>query len=88
MESVTKVTVVIPTALWEDVKRLTPAGKRSQLVSEALQAELRRRQRLVQLEQLRQFQDYMRDKYGELPGAAAEIAEMRQERDDANTAVR
>ena len=66
----------------EDGERLTPAGEFSQLASEAMQAEQRRHQRLAQLEQLRQFQGYMLDKYREMPGAAAEIAEMRQERDD------
>jgi hypothetical protein len=66
----------------EDVERLRADGQRSQLAGETLQTEVRRRQRLAQLEQLRQFQGYMRDEYGELPGAAAEIAEMRQERDE------
>ena len=88
MNSVSKVTLVIPTALWEKVKRVVPAGQRSRLVSEALQAELRRRQRQAQAEQLRQFHGYLHEKYGELPSAADDLAAMRQERDDANTAMR
>ena len=41
---VTRVTLVVPGKLWEDVKRLVPAGRRSQLVTEALEAEVNRRQ--------------------------------------------
>lgn len=77
---VTRVTIALPKKLWEDVKHTVPAGQRSGLVAEALENELRRRQRQNQLQQLRQFQETMRAKYGELPSSAGEIDEMRQER--------
>ena len=51
------------------------------LVTEALANEIRHRERLAQFDQLRQFQDYMRSKYGELPSSAKEIAAIRTERD-------
>jgi hypothetical protein len=82
MSEQTRVTLVIPTQLWEHVKRLAPERQRSRLVIEALQAEVQRRERLRQLESLHQFQETMIRKYGELPEAAADITRMRQERDD------
>jgi metal-responsive CopG/Arc/MetJ family transcriptional regulator len=85
MSNVSKVTLVLPTSLWEKVKQLVPPGQRSKMVSEALQAELRHRQRLEQVGQLRQLQDYLRGKYGELPGSVDELTAMREERDDAIT---
>lgn len=36
----TRVTLVVPNQVWENVKRLVPAGRRSQLVTEALEAEV------------------------------------------------
>jgi metal-responsive CopG/Arc/MetJ family transcriptional regulator len=82
MSEYLRVTVVLPKKLWEDVKQRVPVRKRSRLVAEALEAELRRRERREQLERLAQFQDYMRQKYGELPGGAESIQETREERDD------
>lgn len=82
MSELSRVTLTIPKKLWQDVKRLAPAGQRSRLVTEALEAEIRRRKRLENLEQLRQLQETMRQKYGELPSSADEIAQIRQERDD------
>jgi hypothetical protein len=76
-----RVTLVLPKNLWENVKKLAPARQRSRLVAEALDAEVRRRGRIAQLEQLSQFQDYMRQKYGELPGSAEDIQAIREERD-------
>jgi len=78
---VTRVTIALPKKLWEDVKHAVPAGQRSGLVASALENELRRRQRQGQFEQLRQFHETMRAKYGELPSSADDIDQMRQERD-------
>ena len=78
---VTRVTLVIPGKLWEDVKRLVPAGRRSQLVAEALEAEVNRRQQQELLDNIRRFQDYLFDKYGETPSSVDEINQMREERD-------
>ena len=82
MSEYLRVTVILPKKLWEDVRQKVPARKRSRLVAEALEAEMRRRNRLEQLERLVQFQAYMRQKYGELPGSAEAIQEAREERDD------
>ena len=81
MSEVTRVTVVIPKKLWEEVKRIAPPGGRSRLVADALESEIRQRRRTAQLEQLKRHQEYMRKKYGELPSSADEITKMRQERD-------
>ncbi len=81
MGQTSRVTLVFPKELWEEVKRIVPAGKRSRLVAEALEAEIRRRKRVEQLNNLQRFQEYMRGKYGELPSSAEDIEKMRQERD-------
>ena len=81
MSEVTRVTLVIPKKLWEEVKRIAPSGGRSRLVAEALETEIRLRKRLTQLEQLNQHQKYMRNKYGELPSSVDDITKMRRERD-------
>jgi metal-responsive CopG/Arc/MetJ family transcriptional regulator len=81
MKDVSRVTLVLPKALWEDVKRLIPSGGRSRLVAEALEAEIRRRKRLEQVSHIRQLQELMRAKYGELPSGAEDIERMREERD-------
>jgi hypothetical protein len=78
---VARVTLVVPGKLWEDVKRLVPAGRRSQLVTEALEAEVNRRQQQELLESIRQFQDYLFSKYGESPSCVDDINQMREERD-------
>jgi hypothetical protein len=82
MSEYSRVTIILPKKLWEDVKQKVPARKRSRLVAEALEAEMRRRGRLEHLERLMQFQEKMRHKYGELPGSAGAIQEMRDDRDD------
>ena len=82
MSELSRVTLVIPKKLWEEVKRVIPAGQRSRLVVEAIEAEIRRRQRLEQLHHLRRFNDYMRDKYGEMASSVEDIEKMREERDD------
>ena len=76
----TRVTLVVPEKLWEDVKRLVPAGRRSQLVTEALELEVGRRQQQELLENIRQFQDYLFGKYGEMPSSVDDINAMREER--------
>jgi metal-responsive CopG/Arc/MetJ family transcriptional regulator len=82
MTQVTRVTIALPKDLWETVKLSVPAGQRSGLIAAALESELRRRKRLSQLDQLRQFQENMKSKYGVLPSSADDIQEMRLERDD------
>ena len=79
---VTRVTIALPKKLWERVKQTVPAGQRSGLVAQALESELRHRQRLENFDGLLKFQQSMRAKYGELPQGAGEINEMRQEHDD------
>ncbi len=88
MRDTTRVTVVLPVALWEEVKEMVPAGQRSRLVAEALEAEIRRRKRLEQLERLRRFQDYLLEKYGEMPSSVEDIRQMREERDAEITGLR
>ncbi len=82
MNEFSRVTLILPKNLWEKVKQITTAGQRSRWVAGVLEAELRRQRRLDQLEVLKCFQSYMRDKYGLLPSGSAEIEAMRQERDD------
>ncbi len=82
MSELSRVTVVLPRKLWEKVKRMVPAGQRSRLVADALETELKRRRRSEQVEELKRFQSYMREKYGQLPSSAPEIEATRQERDD------
>jgi len=81
LQKVIRVTLALPRDLWETVKCSIPAGQRSGLVAKAIEKELRHRKRLEQLERLRQFQDYMRDKHGEFPAGALDIEQMREERD-------
>ena len=76
---VTRVTIALPRTLWESVKKTVPPGKRSRLVAQALESELRRRQRVEQAAELRQFQQGMRAKYGELPSSADDPDVARQE---------
>jgi hypothetical protein len=45
------------------------------------QAELRRRQNLAQMSELRHFHESMQAKYGTLPSSAEEIDAMRTERE-------
>lgn len=81
MKDLERVTLVLPKALWEEVKRLVPSGGRSRLVAEALENEIRRRKRLDQVNRIRQLQETLRSKYGELPSSAEDIERMRAERD-------
>jgi hypothetical protein len=81
MKEVERVTLVLPKSLWEDIKRLVPSGQRSRLVAEALEAEIRRRNRLEQLNNIRLLQESLRSKYGEMASGAEDIAKMREEHD-------
>ena len=88
MKAVERVTLALPKDLWEDVKRLIPAGKRSRMVAQALESELRRIRRLDQLAQLKRLQEDMRSRYAELPSSADEIEALRQEREDEQSSLR
>jgi hypothetical protein len=88
MVNTTRVTLVLPEELWEEVKQMVPSGHRSRLVAEALEAEVRRRKRWEQLERVRQFQDYLFEKYGEMPSSVEEINQMRGDRDAQITGLR
>jgi metal-responsive CopG/Arc/MetJ family transcriptional regulator len=88
MQQVTRVTIALPRDLWENIKNTIPAGKRSGLIAQALENELRRRKRMEQFESLRQHQDRMSKKYGQLPASAEDIEKTRQERDDEQSGLR
>ncbi len=88
MTHTARVTLVLPANLWEEVKQMVPSGQRSRLVAEALEAEVRRRKQLEQLERVTQFQDYLFEKYGEMPSSVEEINRMREERDAQITGLR
>lgn len=85
---VTRVTLTLPARLWEDVKRLAPAGKRAQLVAQALEAEVGRRERLEAFERAREYGDALLAKYGALPSCVDDINQMREERDAEVTGLR
>ncbi len=88
MADVARVTLVLPKSLWEEVKRMVPPGQRSRLVAEVLEAEVRRWKQQQQLERLRRFQDYLFEKYGEMPGSVEDIRQMREEHDAEITGLR
>ncbi|HOC22108.1 MAG: hypothetical protein GYA30_07105 [Chloroflexi bacterium] len=81
MTETTRVTLVLPTALWEELKRLAPPGERSRFAAEALEAEIRRQRRREQLLQIQQLQKTLFEKYGEMPAGAEELHQLREERD-------
>ena len=82
MGDTARVTISLPKELWEDIKNAVPAGQRSRLVAQALETEIRRRKRSEQLVNLVRLHELMVEKYGEQPDSAAEIEQMRQERDN------
>ncbi len=82
MAATTRVTIVLPNDLWEEAKRLVPSGERSRFVAKALEAEIRKRKRLKQLEEIRKCAAYMREKYGQTPSSIEDIRDMREERDE------
>lgn len=81
MDDTTRVTLVLPADLWENVKRLVPSGQRSKMVAEAIEVEIRRRQRIEQLSRLRSLRDKLVNKYQTFPDSAEDIQIMREERD-------
>ena len=81
MEDTTRVPLVFPRNLWEEVKRLVPSGQRSQVVAGILEEEISRRRQLELLESIGQFQAYLLEKYGEMPSSVDDIHQMREERD-------
>ena len=83
-----RVTLTLPARLWEDVKRLAPAGKRAQLVAQALEAEVGRRERLEAFERAREYGDALLAKYGTMSSSVEDINEMREERDAEITGLR
>ena len=88
MTDTVRVSLVFPQQLWEEVKRIIPVGKRSQVISEATELEIRRRRRLESIERLRALQDEFRQKYGEMPSCVEDIRQMREERDAEITGLR
>ena len=88
MTDVARVTLVLPGKLWEDVKRLAPAGKRSRWVTEALKAEIRRQEQWEAFERVRRLGDALLAKYGEMPSCVDDINQMREERDAEITGLR
>jgi len=59
---------------------LVPAGQRSKMVTQAIEVEVRRRQRLEKLDQLQTLREKLTSKYGILPDSAEDIEALRQER--------
>ncbi len=88
MADVARVTLVLPKALWEEVKQMVPAGQRSRLVAEALEAQVRRFQRREAFKRACQLGDELLSRYGEMPSSAEEIRQMREERDAEITGLR
>jgi metal-responsive CopG/Arc/MetJ family transcriptional regulator len=88
MKDVTRVTLVLPRKLWEEVKQMVPSGQRSRLVAKALEAEILRRKQWEAFERARQLGDELLEKYGELPSSVEEIYQMREGRDVEITGLR
>ena len=81
MSGMTRVTLVLPVKLWEEVKHTVPKGQRSRLVSEALKTEIVHRKRRAAFERARQVGDELLAKYGEMPSCVEDIRQMREDRD-------
>ncbi|PIU55224.1 MAG: hypothetical protein COS88_05230 [Chloroflexi bacterium CG07_land_8_20_14_0_80_51_10] len=81
MTKATRVSLVFPSDLWEEVKRQIPAGERSKVIAEATAQELKQRQRLEALERARALGDELARKYGVMPSCVEDIRQMREERD-------
>jgi hypothetical protein len=88
MADTVRVSLVFPRQLWEEVKRLIPRGERSRVIAEATEWEIRKRQRLDALEQVRALGDKLKGKYGEMPSCVEDIRQMREERDAEITGLR
>ncbi|HDN79964.1 MAG: hypothetical protein DRI61_01545 [Chloroflexi bacterium] len=88
MGDTVRVSVVFPRQLWEEVKRLIPAGQRSKVIAEATEREIRRRKRMESLERIKALQEELYRKYGEMPSCVEDIRQMREERDAEITGLR
>lgn len=88
MNDTVKVSLVFPRDLWEEIKRVIPAGERSRVIAEATEKEIRRRQRLESIKRLQALQEEFRQKYGEMPSCVEDIRQMREERDVEITGLR
>ena len=88
MADTVRVSVVFPRQLWEEVKRLIPAGQRSKVIAEATEREIRRRKRMESLERIKALQEELYAKYGEMPSCVEDIRQMREERDAQITGLR
>jgi len=88
MADTVRVSLVFPRQLWEEIKRIIPAGERSRVIAEAAEQEIRRRKRLQALERVRALGDEFRRKYGEMPSCVEDIRQMREERDAEITGLR
>lgn len=81
MADTTRVTLVLPTNLWEELKRMVPSGQRSRVMAEALEAKLQQQQRREAFEHAQKVGDALAKKYGNLPSSVEEIRLIREERD-------
>jgi len=81
MADTVRVSLVFPRQLWEEIKRIIPAGERSRVIAEAAEQEIRRRKRLQALERVRALGDEFRRKYGEMPSCVEDIRLKREARD-------
>ena len=88
MSDTVRVSLVFPYDLWEEIKRVIPAGERSRVIAEATEQEIRRRQRLESIKRLQALQEEFRQKYGEMPSCVEDIRQMREERDAEITGLR
>ena len=88
MSDTVRVSLVFPSTLWEEVKRLIPSGERSRVIAEATGREIQKRQRREALERVRALGDELKGKYGEMPSCVEEIRQMREERDAEITGLR
>jgi len=87
-KDVTRVTLVLPSKLWDQVKQVVPTGQRSRFVTKTLEDEIRRRKRMEAFEHARSLGDALLSKYGELPSSVNEINQMREEHDAEITGLR
>lgn len=88
MADTVKVSLIFPRELWEEVKRVIPAGERSRVIAEATEREIRRKQRLEGIERLQALQEEFRRKYGEMSSCVEDIHHIREERDAEITGLR
>ena len=88
MSKTVRVTLTLPRDLWEKAKDAIPTGERSRVVAEALEEQIRYRQRKEAFQRARQLGDEFLEKYGEMPSSVEDIRQMREERDAEITGLR